>query len=654
MAGSLLDIGKTGLFAAQASLATAGNNIANANVAGYSRQVVMQTTAPTQNFGYGFVGTGTQVTTITRYSDSFLNDQVRSAQASTSALGTYYTQVSQIDNMLSDSTTGLSPALQGFFNGLQAVSSNPTSTASRQALLSSANTLAASFQTINSQLNDIRDGVNSQITSNVTVINSYAQQIAQLNNQIAAFGANPNQQPNDLLDARDKLVADLNKQVKATVVQGDNNSVTVSIGSGQPLVVGNQAYQLAVTTSPTDVTRLEVGYVIGNKITPIADGSLTGGELGGLLDFRANTLDQAQNSLGRIALTLAATFNAQHQLGQDAAGNPGGDFFTQAPALVTANVNNSPANTAVLSATVSDPTKLTNSDYKVAFDGTNYTVTRLSDNQKTTIAPFPQTVPQTIDGVDFNIAGSAAAGDSFLVRPTINGAAQLNVAISDVSKIAVAAPITTSAPLTNTGSGKIGQGSVDNNYLLAGNKLTAPVTLTYASAGNTLSGFPAGQSVTVTNNGVPTVYPAGTTNIPFTAGANYSFGGVNLSFSGQPADTDSFSVGPNVNGVGDNRNAQLLGKLQSTPILDGGSTTFQSSYAQLVSIIGNKTREVQVNGQANQALLDQATGAQQSVSGVNLDEEAANLLRYQQAYQASGKVMQIASTLFDTLLTLGN
>lgn len=654
MAGDILSIGKSGLFAAQAGMTTTGHNIANANVAGYSRQVVVQASSLAQDFGYGFVGTGTKVAEIKRYSDDFLNAQVRSAQASKSSLDSFNAQISQVDNLLADTTSGLSPALQDFFKGVQDVASNPASVASRQALLSTADSLASRFQGLNGRLQEIREGVNSQITSNVTLINSYAQQIAQLNDDIGAFSGNDHVQPNDLLDKRDQLVAELNKQIKATVVKGDNNSLTVSIGNGQPLVVGKRSFSLAVTTSPTDLTRLQVGYVTGTKVTVLPEGSLTGGELGGLFEFRSTTLDRAQNSLGRIAITLAATFNAQHKLGLDDAGNPGGDFFVQAPAFVGKNQNNALTSTTVLTAVVSDPTKLTQSDYKVGYDGSNYVVTRLSDNQQTVINPFPQVTPQTIDGVDFSVAGSATTGDSFLVRPTINGAAQFALAISDRSKIAAAAPISTSFPVGNKGTGKIGEGSVDINYLTPGNALVAPVTLTFDSATGTLSGFPAAQDVTVTDiNGVATVYPAPAGAVPFAAGSKYSFGGVNLDFSGAPANGDSFTVGPNISGVGDNRNMRALGALQAKPILDGSTATFQGSYAELVSFIGNKAREVQVNGQAGEALLAQATASQQQVSGVNLDEEATNLLKYQQAYQAAGKVMQIASTLFDSLLALG-
>jgi flagellar hook-associated protein 1 FlgK len=651
MAGNLLNIGKSGLFAAQAGLSTTGHNIANANVAGYSRQVVMQGAGPGQNIGVGFIGSGTQVTDIQRFSDNFLNAQVRTATTAKGALDSYYAQISQVDNLLSDTTSGLSPSMADFFKGVQDVASNPASASSRQALLSSADSLASRFQGLNGRLNEIREGVNNQITSNVTLINSYADQIASLNEQIGGLSNSGTGQPNDLMDARDELVLQLNKQVKATSMPGPNNSITVSIGTGQPLVVGKKSFDLAAMTSPTDPTRVEVGYVTGSKVTMLAESSLSGGELGGLFEFRATSLDRAQNSLGRIAVSVAATFNAQHKLGIDEAGNPGGNFFTEAPATVTASRDNAIASTAAVTATISDVSKLTQSDYKVGYDGSNYTVTRLSDRKATIISPYPQTGPQTIDGIDFAINGASAQGDNFLVRPTYNGAAMFNVALSDRSKIAAAAPITTNSTLANIGSAKISEGSVDKAYI--GNALTGPVTLSYSAGSGGLSGFPAGQAVTKTDNGVTTVYPAGTASIPFTAGANYAFGGVNVSFTGAPGDADTFTVAPNSSGVGDNRNMRLLGNLQTKNTMDGGTASYQSAYAEMVGYVGNKTREVQVNGEASDALLAQARNAQQSVSGVNLDEEATNLLKYQQAYQAAGKVMQMASTLFDTLLSLG-
>ena len=650
---NLLSIGKTGLLAAQVGLSTTGHNIANANVPGYSRQVAIQSTTPGQDIGVGFIGTGTEVAQIKRHYDDFLNSQVRGAETTQASLTSYYTQISQIDNMLADTTSGLSPALQDFFKGVQDASSNPASAASRQAMLSTASSLASRFQGISARLNEIGTGVNSQISTTVTQINSYASKLAELNHSIASLSTDPSIAPNDLLDQRDQVLTELNKLVKTNVTPGENHTINVSIGTGQPLVVNNRNFELAAIPSPTDVNRLEVGYSTAGQTIPLPESVLTGGALGGLLEFRSNALDHAQNALGQIAAGLAVSFNAQHKLGQDQNGAPGAAFFGPINAQVGRNSLNSPGSTAVVTAVVSDATALTTSDYSLDYDGANFTVTRQSDGKKTTINPFPQAVPQTIDGVDYTISGTPVTNDNFLVRPTVNAAADFQVLQKDPAKLALAAPISTAAPLTNTGNGKITPGSVDAGYLAPGNALAAPVTLLYDKATGSFSGFPPAQDVTVTVNGVPTVYPAGTPSIPYTDGAAISFGGINLSISGTPGDTDTFTVGPNTSGVGDSRNGVLLGALQTKNVLNNGNANFQTGYAQMVNYIGNKTREAQIGGLAADAAVQQAQNSQQAVSGVNLDEEAANLLRYQQAYQAAGKVMQIASQLFDVLVSLG-
>ena len=654
MSGNLLNIGKSGLFAAQAALATTGHNISNAGVAGYSRQTVVQSSMGGQDTGSGFIGSGTSVTDIMRYSDSFLNGQVTSAQTSKSALDTYSKQISQIDNLLADTTSGLSPSLQNFFSSVQSMGATTGSDPARQAVLSGASSMATRFNDIDGRLKELQSGVNSQITSTVNEINTYASQIANLNEKIAGYSSNEGRQPNDLLDQRDQLVLELNKQVQTTVSRGDKNSLTISIGNGQPLVVGKQAFQLAATVSDTDQTRVEVGVVTGTKVVNLTENSLTGGALGGLMAFRSETLDKAQNAIGRIAISLASTFNAQQNLGIDSTGAQGKDMFTVADAYVGGSTKNDINSTTVVKAVVADASALTQSDYKLAYDGTNFTVTRLTDNVKTTINPYPQANAQRIDGIDFTVTGAAAAGDNFSIKPTVNGAAGFAVKLTDVSQIAAATPISTSVPLTNTGTGKISAGSVDSAYLTPGNAITTPVKLTFDKASGNLSGFPAGQAVTVTSSaGAKTVYPAGATNIPFTAGSSYNVSGMNVTMTGTPGDQDTFTISKNTDASGDTRNAALLAGLQTKNILNGGTATYQSAYAQMVSFVGNKTREVKVNAEAGTTLLAQVTASQQDVSGVNLDEEAANLLRYQQAYQAAGKVMQIAGTLFDTLLTLG-
>ncbi len=644
MATNILSIGQSALAAAQIGISVTGHNIANASTLGYSRQVVIQGAAPAQNFGFGYVGSGVDVNNVQRMYSDFQASQVRTSQTTQSGFSSYYTQISQIDNMLANTTSGISPTLQDFFKGVQGLSANPTSAASRQASLSSANALTSRFQSMGAQLDQMGQGVNTQITSSVGTINSFSTQIAQLNQSIVlAQGATAaGQPPNDLMDQRDQLVMDLSKQVKATVVKQYDGQYNVFIGNGQPLVVGGQTYQLSTAISPTDPSRTEVAYKSNGNTAILSGSALTGGALGGLLDFRSQSLDPAKNALGRVAIGLATTFNAQHRLGQDLNGNPGGDFFAVGTPAVAASTNNT--GTGTLTASISNVSALTTSDYTVKYNGTGYQVTRMSDGVVTPLT----TSPQTVDGVDFTTAGVPATGDSFLVRPTVNGASALAVKITDPSLIAAAAPIVTAAPTTNTGSGQISAGSVDAGYL--GSPLAASVTLTYAAG--QLTGFPATQAVTVTNNGIPTIYPAGTP-VSYTAGATISFGGMSMVISGTPANADTFTVGPNTGGTGDNRNALLLGALQTTNTLVGGTTNYQDAFAQLVATVGNKTNELKVTSDAETQTLSNLTQAQQSLSGVNLDEEASNLLRYQQAYQAAGKVMQIASQLFSTLLTIG-
>lgn len=650
---SLLSIGKSGLLAAQVGLSTTGNNITNANTAGYNRQVAIQGDTGTQYKGFGYVGTGTEIQAVRRYYDNFLATSLRNAEANQAALNTYSEQISQIDNLLADPTAGLSPALQDFFAGVQNATANPASTAARQSLLSNAESLVARFQGMSARLSEMQAGVNSTITSSVNEINAYAQQIAAINNTIAGLTTDT-VAPNDLLDKRDQMLTELNKLVKINVTAGDNNMLNVQFGTGQPLVVGNTPFQLGTSNSPTDAGRVTIGYVSPNgNFSELPDKVFTGGQLGGILEFRDDALDKAQNALGQVAAGLATAFNAQHVLGQDQNDALGTNFFNPIEAYVGPSTRNSQASTATIKAVVTDASALTASDYSVDFDGTNFNVTRKSDGKVTQINPFPQTEPQVIDGVAYSISGTPAQDDNFLVRPTYNAASSLSMAISDPAKIALAAPITTAAPTTNAGNAKISAGAVDQNYLTPGNALTAPVTLTFDKAAGTLSGFPAGQDVTVTVNGTATVYTAGTP-VPYSDGASISFGGASFTISGTPADQDTFTVGPNTSGVGDSRNGALLAALQTKNVLNGGKATFQTTYAQMVNVVGTKAREAQIAGTAADAAVKQATNSQQAVSGVNLDEEAANLLRYQQAYQASGKVMQVASQLFDTLLSLGN
>ncbi|MDO8961828.1 MAG: flagellar hook-associated protein FlgK [Methylophilus sp.] len=652
MASNILSIGKSALNAAQIGLSTTGHNIANASTPGYSRQVVVQAAAQAQNFGYGFVGQGAEVSGVMRVYNEILARQMISLQSTSAAYNTYGNQLNAIDNMLSDETAGLNPSMNDFFASVQALASKPNDIPTRQTMLSNAQSLVNRLNSMDSRLNEIEQGVNSQLVSSVGLVNSYAKQIASLNDIIEQSISTTGNIPNDLMDQRDQLITELSKQIKTTVVPQNQGTYNVFVGNGLPLVVGEDTYNLVTTTSPTDPSRIEVAYQSAAKVTVLGASSLTGGAIGGLVQFRNDSLDVVQNQIGQIAVSLAGTFNTQHAQGLDRNGDPGGILFNIPAPVATSSSENT--GTGELSAQIIDPTLITNSNYRVQYDGSNYRVTRLSDQTSQTYA----SLPQTIDGLTISQdSGTINAGDDFLIRPTVNAASNLSLAIKDVNKLAVGSPVL-SATINagNTGTGAISAVSVDSNYASA--PLTTALNFTYNSGlPNTLTLAPSTQPVTVTYGGVSTTYPAGAP-ITYTSGATISVAGTSFTLSGSPANGDQFEIAPGTSaGAADNRNGLLLANLQTTGnvamIGTNSKNTYTTAFSQMVSSVGNKARELKVTGEAETKALSQATAAMQSESGVNLDEEATNLIRYQQAYQAAGKMMQIASELFDVLLQLG-
>lgn len=735
MGTGMISTGLSGIQVAQLGLLTTEHNITNANTAGFNRQRTIQATNVAMLTGAGYVGQGAHVQTISRMYDSFLSTQVNRAQTTSSELSSYYTQIKQIDNMLADANSGLSPALQSFFSGIQDVAANPSLLSARQSLVSSAQALVARYQGLEDRISQMYDGVNEQITTSVATINSYSTQIASLNESIVIARSATNQAPNDLMDQRDQLVLDLNKLVRVTTTENSDGTFNVYIGNGQQLVVGSQVSKLTAQPSASDPSHFVVGLANANGSQELPESLITGGSLGGLLSFRSGTLDRVANDLGRNAASLALVYNAQNALGQDLLGQSLGDanfvsdFFAISQPKVYANTNNS--GTAVVSAELADPsidgvyslaldtsgttysltrqsdgtvwqgaslaalqsaiptsegitlelpgltvaagsstqvlgaaanggnfyTKLTGSDYRLAYDGTKYTMTRLSDNTQWSNAD-PDVLSDTIKGSEgFSIelgAGAMASGDSFLIKPTADVARNITVnttVAADVRLVAAAMPFRTKADSGNTGNGTI----IAGNTVLGFGTPPLPssgVKLQYDSAAEefALTGVPAGASISVTFDGKTTVYAA-TDDIPYKSGATISFAGASFSISGSLNNGDSFTLAENAAGVSDGRNALALGQLQSQNTMSGKTASFQAAYAQLVSDVGNKSRELQVKTDAQAALLKQTTDARDSLSGVNLDEEAANLLRYQQAYQASAKMIEVGSRLFDVLLS---
>ena len=656
----------SGLNASQLGIATTEHNIANASTPGFSRQQILPAARLSDQTGSGFIGQGVDVQGVTRIYDQYLSAQVLQEQSQATYLTTYYAELKQIDNLVADPAAGASPAIQSFFDAMSAVSNNPESVPARQTMLGNAQFAVNRFQAIDQRMTDIANGLSGQITSSVNAINSYAQQIAALNGNIKrAMATIPVQQPNDLLDQRNQLLTKLNQEIKTTMLQQSDGTVSIFVGNGQTLVQDLQAMQLQAVQSSSDPQKLDIAYLRNGQTIAIQQSSIQGGNLGAYLTFRDQSLEPTRNALGRVALGLANSINQQNQLGQDLKGALGGNLFTVAVPSVIKNTANVGA--GVPTVTIADVSKLTTSDYRLTYDSATlkYTLLRLSDNTQTAGSPYTAAalLAAQPDGMLITAPAAPSNGDSFLIRPTANGARDIALATNDPAKIAAAAPIRASAPTNspfNTGTAKISSGMVNSPppaplnpaHLTTNLNLQQPVTIQF----DTPLTVPA--TFTVTGTGVPSSPLAG---VVYTDGADITYNGWTVQITGAPAAGDIFTIGSNTNAVGDNRNILLMSSMQTSNLLGGDSTTaagvgttsFQGAYGQLVGDVGAKTSELSVTSLAQTNMAAQTVAAQQAVSGVNLDEEAANLMRYQKTYQAAAKAMQIANTLFDEVLAIG-
>ncbi len=648
----ILNIGTSALQAFQRSMTTIGHNIANSETEGYSRQRVDYGTRVPFQVGDGWLGTGVKVTQIERQYDQFLAGSVRSSLSATAQMETYYTNASRLDNLLADADTGLDPSIQDMFDAIHAVADDPTSIAARNVLLSETRSMVDRFHDLNSQINESRRQLNNELTSSVSEINTLAQNIADVNTQIiTATGT-----PNDLLDQRDLLLNKLSELVGITTVNQADGAINVFAGKGQALVIGSVAATLS-TGVGTDGSNYEIIYS-SNGGTQVITDYLTGGSVGGLLSYRSEILDASQNKLGLVALGIIDEMNTQHQMGMDLDGNLGGLMF-DAPQTTQGVVVQSSAATGNVALAYSDITDLTASDYQLVYNsGTSYTLTRLSDN---TTFNLDTATPSTLtnDGFTLTLGGAPAAGETTIIRPTRMAARDIDLNLTNGREFAAAAPIVTGASSSNTGTtGAISAGEVvdisNASFQTTAGALTPPILIRFTSA-TTYSVY------NNTNPAAPVLLEGG---IAYTSGAevfptpgtlDY---GYTIQITGAPASGDEFTIGYNTDGIGDNRNALALGQIQTTNVLQGDSasalaatSTIQGTYAQLISDVGTKTNTAEGNYSSQKALLDFNQEAYSSVSGVNLDEEAANLVRFQQAYQAAAQVIAVSNTLFDSLLS---
>jgi len=617
----LFGIGVSGLLAYQRALQVAGHNIANVGTDGYSRQRLELEARPPTTGGVTAIGTGVSTTGIERVADRFVEQRLVSSTSAEAFHRTYAEFAGQIDNLLADADAGLAPALDDFFAATQEVASDPTSTAARQQLIGAAEALVARFDQIQQSIDEQQRIANGRIGGTVQEINQLAQNVGELNQRII-IARGQGGAPNDLLDQRDALLRQIAERVSITTLEQSDGSINVYAGRGQSLVVGTETTPLSVEPSAYDPARIEIGFRNGATFTPVTD-TLSGGTLGALLEVRDGLLGPAGNALGRVALGVTELFNDAHGRGMDLNGALGADFFGRSDLKVIAHQSN--AATGAPSLTIADVSGLTLSDYELRFDGSNWNLTRLRDGQQ--LASLAPGATFAFDGLSIDLAGIAggAAGDRFLLQPT-QIAGDLSVRIQDPRAIAAALPGRAAAVPTNSGSGAPG----DLRVIDATNaQLRAPVDIQF-TGGNFVAGAVS----------VP-LDPSGETTI--------DLNGWRLVVRGTPADGDTFSVRDNAGGVGDNRNALALAGLADLRALGGGTASLGESYAELVADVGVKTRRAQINAEVQGNLLGEATAQRDAISGVNLDEEAADLIRFQQAYQASAQVIAVAGSMFDSL-----
>jgi flagellar hook-associated protein 1 FlgK len=651
---NLINIGLSGLNAAQWGLTTTGQNISNASTPGYSIENPIYAESGGQYTGSGYLPQGVSTTTVTRQYSQYLTTELNNAQSTGSSLSTYNTLIAQLNNLIGSPTAGIASAITGYFTGLQNVSNNASNLATRQTAMSGAQTLVNQINAAGQQYDALRQSVNTQLTNTVSQINSYTAQIAQLNGQIAA-ASTQGQPPNQLLDQRDLAVSNLSQLVGVQVVQS-NGSYSVFMASGQTLVSANNSFNLGTATSSGDTTELAVQYLGQAGANPAAtpqtlpDSKISGGSLGGLVAFRSQTLDPAEAQLGAIAVSFSSQVNAQNALGITLAGAQGGALFSVGGPTVYANTQNT--GNASLNVSFANPSQPTTGDYTLAYNGTTYTLT---DNSSGAVVGSATNLSQPINGLNFSTTGTMNPGDSFTVQPTRGALSSFTTATMSASAIAAASPVLGSAAASNTGTATISPGTVTAGYTMP----NSTTTLTYDGTG--LSNFPVGSTVTVAGS-PPTTYTiaSAATVVPYSSatGATLTINNatagqmnnVSVTISGTPAAGDKFSIGPNTGATNDGSNALALANLSTAKTLAGGTVTLAGAYGNYVNQIGNQTNQIQTSSTAQSSLVTQITTAQQSVSGVNINEEAANLLQYQQLYQANSKVIQTAQTLFQTIL----
>ena len=621
----LFSISISALQALQTAISVTSNNIANANTPGYADESVEFTNAVPQSAGSTPIGAGVDVAGVNRAVNEVANSQLNASQSALGQLNSLQSYTNQIDNVVGTTAGGLTTALQNYYSAWSTLSTDPTSTASRQALLSAAQAVATSFQSTNSQLQSLNTSINGNITADVTQINSLSSSIASLNAQIVTSSAGAGgQAPNDLLDQRDADLSTLSNLVGITTTTNSNGEINVYVGNGQPLVLQSSNTPLTTVGNQFNSSQLEVSTATNG--TNNISSQITSGDLGGLLAARTQAVDPTLNQVGQIATALAQSANSQQNSGMDLNGNLGANLFSVgAPQAVASSAN---TGTASASVSISNVGALTANDYLLSYNNGAYSLTNASTGSAVAFTGTGAAGnPITANGLSITLSGTPASGDQFLVQPTAAAAGTFGVALTNSSQLAAAGAVQTSAAGTNTGGASIGSGTVVD---AANPNLLNTATIQFTSA------------TTYSING------AG--SYAYTSGGDISDNGWQVQINGTPATGDTFTVQSNAGNTGDNTNALAAANQQTQGVLSNGTVSVNGASSALVTAVGSQAQQVNTAQTAQSAVNTQALANVQSISGVNLDEEAANLVQFQQAYQASAQAFSIGNATFTTFM----
>ena len=638
-ASTLMSIGMRAMAANFAALQTAGHNIANANVEGYSRQQVELATAQGQHTGAGFFGRGVDIETVTRSHNAFLTREAAAASSQARADATRLAQLDRLEAVFPTGVSGLGYAAGEFLNAMVDLASRPQDSATRQVVLARATDVGSRFSAAAVQLDNLQTGVSQDLQNGVAAVNGLALRIAQVNESISLAGGS-GQPPNDLLDQRDQLIAELSAHLQVTTIAADDGTLGVFMASGQRLVLGTQASTLRLQPGAFDVSRSGLAVVESGIARALPDGVAGSGSLGGLLRFQNEDLVGARNQLGQMATALAAAVNAQQALGLDLrtpAGTGGPLLSVGAPTALPASTNARDASgnfIATVSLAVADARALQASEYGLRADPASagrYLLTRLSDGLERSIASG-----DTVDGITVTVGAPAPmATDRFLLQPLTRAANAMRSVMTDPRGLAAASPLEAVRGVANAGTARV-----------AALAVVDPSVNPQHTASIDFSDANGNYNWTLRDRTTNALVASGVGS--WSAGVPIALNGFELQLDGVPAAGDTFSVARTASPQASNGNALAMAALRDAALVGGRNVT--DAYASLIADVGVKVQSARTSADISEGVAASARALQTGEAGVNLDEEAARLLQFQQSYQAAAKILQVAQSVFDTLL----